>query len=95
MATVEKISIAIPREMLSIVHQAVDSGEYASSSEVVRAALRDWTDRRALRKQEVETLHRVWQQAVKKKMPGVATDEVLNRLERKYRVLANSQGAKR
>ncbi len=49
MATVEKISIALPPKMVSIVRQAIEIGEYASSSEVVRDALRD----RGLRDQDV------------------------------------------
>ena len=40
MPTVEKISIALPPEMVAVVRQAVETGEYASSSEVVRDALR-------------------------------------------------------
>jgi antitoxin ParD1/3/4 len=47
MATVEKISIALPPEMVAVVRSAVDTGEYASSSEVVRDALRDWTQKRS------------------------------------------------
>jgi antitoxin ParD1/3/4 len=42
MANVEKLSIALTAEMAAMVRQAVESGEYASSSEVVRDALRDW-----------------------------------------------------
>ncbi|MFI3197560.1 MAG: type II toxin-antitoxin system ParD family antitoxin [Methylococcaceae bacterium] len=41
MASVEKISIALTKDMASVVRQAVDSGEYASNSEVIRDALRD------------------------------------------------------
>ncbi|MBK8766314.1 MAG: type II toxin-antitoxin system ParD family antitoxin [Burkholderiaceae bacterium] len=40
MASAEKISIALPPEMVALLRQAVDTGEYASSSEVVRDALR-------------------------------------------------------
>ncbi|MGA2218259.1 MAG: type II toxin-antitoxin system ParD family antitoxin, partial [Terracidiphilus sp.] len=63
MPSVEKISIALPPEMVSLVRQAVETGEYASSSEVVRDALRDWTHRRTLRQQGIEELRKVWQQA--------------------------------
>ena len=48
MANVEKVSIALPTDMLAMVRQAVDGGDYASSSEVVREALREWKARRAL-----------------------------------------------
>ena len=49
MTTAEKISIALPSEMVSIVRSAVATGEYASSSEVIRDALRDWTHKRSMR----------------------------------------------
>lgn len=42
MASVEKLSIALTHEMADEVRAAVDSGDYASSSEVIREALRDW-----------------------------------------------------
>lgn len=95
MSTVEKISIALPPEMVAIVRSAVDTGEYASSSEVVRDALRDWTQKRSLRQQGVEELRQVWQQAIKDKTPGVPVDDVLNRLERKYQAMADAQGKAR
>jgi antitoxin ParD1/3/4 len=41
------------------VCEAVESGEYASSSEVVREALRDWKRRRARGMKEVEELRRL------------------------------------
>lgn len=42
MGKVEKISIALSEDMLALVRDAVASGAYASFSEVVAAALRDW-----------------------------------------------------
>ncbi|MEQ1508874.1 MAG: type II toxin-antitoxin system ParD family antitoxin [Sphingopyxis sp.] len=51
MSKVEKISIALTDEMLASVKNAVASGDYASSSEVIRHALRDWNVQR-LREQE-------------------------------------------
>jgi len=41
MANVEKLSIALTPEMAATVRQCVERGEYASSSEVIREALRD------------------------------------------------------
>jgi antitoxin ParD1/3/4 len=95
MSTVEKISIALPPEMVAVVRSAVDTGEYAPSSEVVRDALRDWTQKRSLRQQGIEELRQVWQQAIKDKTPGVPVDDVLNRLERKYQAMADAQGKAR
>ena len=39
---VQKISIALPKEMLADIRYAVESGQYASASEVVREAVREW-----------------------------------------------------
>ena len=91
MATAEKISIALPAEMVHIVRGAVATGEYASSSEVIRDALRDWTYKRNLRQQGITELRRVWQEAVNDKTPGISPDDVLDRLERKYQAIADNK----
>jgi len=93
MSTIEKISIALPLEMITIVRGAVETGEFASTSEVVRDALRDWTLKRQLRREGIEELRRVWQQAIDDKTPGIAADEVLDRLENKYKSLAQGKEA--
>ena len=92
MTTAEKISIALPPEMVAIVRNAVASGEYASSSEVIRDALRDWTLKRTLRQQGVAQLRQLWQEALQDKTPGVAADNVLDRLESKYQAIADAVG---
>ena len=56
MATIEKISIALPQEMADQVRRAVVRGEYSSHSEVVRDALREWTLRRNLREEGLKEL---------------------------------------
>jgi antitoxin ParD1/3/4 len=93
MSTVEKISIALPPEMAKIVRSAVATGEYASSSEVIRDALRDWTYKRSLRQQGVAELRQLWQEAATDKTPGISAGDVLDRLERKYQAIADAAGA--
>jgi antitoxin ParD1/3/4 len=44
MHQVEKISIALTSDMLADVKAAVESGSYATVSEVIRDALRNWRD---------------------------------------------------
>ena len=56
MADVERMTITMPAEMAAIVKNAVDTGDYASSSEVIRAALRDWKLKRTLQLEELATL---------------------------------------
>ena len=65
MATVEKISIALPPDMVALVRDAVDSGEYASSSEVIRDALREWKYKRLLRQKAIEELRAAVEEGLK------------------------------
>ena len=59
MANVEKVSVALTADMAVMLRNAVDSGEYASSSEVIRDALRDWKRKRELASVEIEELRRL------------------------------------
>lgn len=56
MAEIERLTITLPMDMAAIVKGAVADGDYASTSEVVRAALRDWKMKRALQLQELVSL---------------------------------------
>ena len=64
MATVEKISIALPADMVALVRDAVGSGEYASSSEVIRDALREWKYKRVLRQRAIDELRAAVQEGL-------------------------------
>ncbi len=56
LAEIERLTITLPADMAAIVKGAVTGGDYASSSEVVREALRDWKMKRALQLQELAAL---------------------------------------
>ncbi len=56
MSEIERITITLPAEMAAIVKGAVEEGDYASSSEVVREALRDWKMKRTIQLQELASL---------------------------------------
>ena len=56
MAGIERLTITLPSDMAAIVKGAVAGGDYASSSEVVREALRDWKMKRMLQQKEMESL---------------------------------------
>lgn len=64
MANVEKLSIALTPEMAGLVRGAVESGDYASTSEVVREALREWKQRRTPQQQDIEKLRRLWSEGL-------------------------------
>jgi antitoxin ParD1/3/4 len=64
MAAIEKISVALPADMLELVKRAVRTGDYATTSEVVREALREWKVRRETRAEAVSELRRLWKDGV-------------------------------
>jgi antitoxin ParD1/3/4 len=56
MAEIERLTITLPSDMAAVVKGAVAGGDYASTSEVVREALRDWKMKRALQLRELAAL---------------------------------------
>jgi len=84
MAAIEKLSIALPSEMAALIRGAVSGGEYASNSEVVRDALRDWTHKRNLRAQGLASLRKAWQESTADESEGIDPDAVFDRLGTKY-----------
>src|SRR5260370_37201547 len=64
MAKVEKVSVALTSEQISAVKAAVDAGEYATTSEIVREAVRDWQLKRELRQEDIRRLRRMWGEGV-------------------------------
>jgi antitoxin ParD1/3/4 len=56
MAEIERVTITLPADMAATVRGAVEGGDYASASEVVREALRDWKLKRAVQMQELAAL---------------------------------------
>jgi antitoxin ParD1/3/4 len=64
MPNVEKISVALTSEMAAFVRDVVESGEYASSSEVIREALRDWKQKRLLQLQNIDEVRHLWQEGI-------------------------------
>jgi antitoxin ParD1/3/4 len=64
MSAVEKLSIALTPELTSEIREAIASGEYASTSEVIRDALRAWKHRRRTQAVAVEELGRLWREGL-------------------------------
>jgi antitoxin ParD1/3/4 len=64
MGTVEKITIALTAEQAGFVRGAVEAGEYASTSEVIREAVREWKERRDLLGYTVEELRGLVQEGL-------------------------------
>jgi antitoxin ParD1/3/4 len=72
MPDVQKVSIALTGEQLSALKAAVASGEYATTSEIVREAIRDWQFKRELRQEDLNRLRQLWDQGTASGSAGVA-----------------------
>ena len=62
MPEVQKVSIALTGEQLGALKAAVETGEYATTSEIVREAIRDWQFKRELRQEDLKRLRQLWDQ---------------------------------
>jgi antitoxin ParD1/3/4 len=60
MSKVEKISVALTPEMAQMVKANVGSGDYASSSELIREALREWRQKREVQGLAREESGKLW-----------------------------------
>ena len=60
MPEVQKVSIALTGEQLAALRNAVATGEYATTSEIVREAVRDWQFKRELRQEDIRRLRQLW-----------------------------------
>lgn len=91
MAEIERLSIALPVPMASAVRHAVEVGEYASTSEVIRDALRLWEARRQLRERDMEVLRQRWDEG---KASGRAGELDVRRLIAEERAKLNAEGGR-
>ena len=70
MANVEKISVSMTPQHAELLRDAVGSGAYASSSEVFREAMRDWSAKWQQRRGDIDRLREMWTEG---KASGPAT----------------------
>jgi antitoxin ParD1/3/4 len=60
MPEIRNVSVALTGEQLAALKAAVDTGDYATTSEVVREAIRDWQVKRELRQEDIRRLQQMW-----------------------------------
>jgi antitoxin ParD1/3/4 len=97
MANVEKLSITLSKEMADSVRDAVESGDYATTSEVIRDALRGWRFRRiTVDPSDTATIRKLVEEGVRSADRGRVkpAEEVFDRLEKKYAAMAEARKQK-
>lgn len=70
MPDIQKVSVALTGEQIGALRAAVEAGEYATTSEIVREAIRDWQFKRELRQEDMRRLRQLWDEG---KASGAAT----------------------
>lgn len=75
MGAIERLTITVPSEMAATVKAAVDGGDYASTSEVIRDALRGWMREQATARRELEELRAAIRVGLESG-PGIPAEEV-------------------
>ena len=83
MPGVERMTITMPAEMAETLRQTVAGGEYASTSEVVREALRDWARNRDVERQDLEALRKAIRSGLDSGS-GIPADQVFAELRARY-----------
>ena len=96
MAGIEKISVALTAEQVAALRAAVDAGEYATTSEIVREAVRDWQLKREFRREDINRLRELWDQGLAGGSAGRVNmrdlrDEARARLKRTTRVVGDGE----
>jgi antitoxin ParD1/3/4 len=70
----DRLTITLTPELNQTIKAAVNEGDYASASEVIREALRDWKVRRELRQEELAALKADIDQALNEVAAGRLTE---------------------
>ncbi|MCY1667360.1 ribbon-helix-helix domain-containing protein [Rhizobium sp. SL86] len=73
MPNVEKVSISMTPQHAELLRDAVSSGAYASGSEVVREAMRDWSAKWIQKRDDIAKLRAMWEEG-KASGPAVEVD---------------------
>ncbi|KQZ62108.1 CopG family transcriptional regulator [Rhizobium sp. Root149] len=62
MPNVEKVSVSMTPQHAELLRDAVNSGAYASGSEVVREAMRDWSAKWIQKRDDIAKLRAMWEE---------------------------------
>jgi antitoxin ParD1/3/4 len=78
MPKLERVTVTVTEEMTALLKRAVESGEYATTSEIIREAVRDWSDKHDRERQALDDLRALIEKA--EKGPFYPAEEVFDEL---------------
>ncbi|OEO30264.1 CopG family transcriptional regulator [Devosia insulae DS-56] len=81
----EKLSITLPAEMVALIKQQVEAGHYASTSEVLRVAMRAWMRDEEEHAERLTAIRARISRSLADPRPAVSSADVFDRLEAQAR----------
>jgi antitoxin ParD1/3/4 len=84
MAVAEKISVTMTSDMLSEIRESVRAGDYASTSEALRDAVRLWRQRRREDTERLDALRARVRRSIDDPRTSLSEEEVEARLNRLF-----------
>lgn len=81
MSNIERLTVSVSSDMAAILRDSVNDGVYASTSEIVREALRDWTRKRDQEQHDLEALRALVREG-DASGPGIPASEVFDEVRR-------------
>ena len=76
MHSAEKISITMTPEMLRVIRESVEAGEYASTSEVIRDAMRVWQRQREEHAERIKSIKARIHRSLDDPRPDLSSEEL-------------------
>lgn len=84
MASTEKLSITLPPEMVTAIKARVETGAYASTSEVLREAMRLWLRQEEEYEERISSIRARVQQSLDDPRPNLTSGQMRGRLDALY-----------
>jgi antitoxin ParD1/3/4 len=92
MQQAEKISITMTPDMLRAVRESVEAGEYASTSEALRDAVRVWQRQRLEDTERLAAIRARVQRSLDDPRPSLTEEEVEARLAKLHEEIVKAHG---
>ncbi len=93
MSKLERMTIVLSEPMAAEIRAAVEAGEYATVSEVVRDGMRLWSLRQELRQKEIERLRQAWDEGIASGIAGpFDMDQILAEAHARFRAADRKHG---
>jgi antitoxin ParD1/3/4 len=74
--SMEKLSITLPTEMVDVINAAIETGAFASTSEVIRAAMRTWMRQEEEHRERIAAIRARVQESLDDPRPDLTGDEM-------------------